>query len=110
MLKLLLDEHISPDVAKGLRRPNRALEVLNDEDYRLMIDANMNGPYYVVQAFLPGMRQQGRGTIVNVISDSALGASVRTNRSDQQRKRVESAPRPATGPGTSSPQGARKGI
>src|SRR5258708_15817041 len=27
MLKLLLDEHISPDVAKGLRRPNRALEV-----------------------------------------------------------------------------------
>ena len=28
MLKLLLDEHISPDVAKGLRRRNRALEIL----------------------------------------------------------------------------------
>jgi hypothetical protein len=27
MLKLLLDEHISPDVANGLRRHNRALEV-----------------------------------------------------------------------------------
>jgi hypothetical protein len=27
MLKLLLDEHISPDVANGLRRRNRALEV-----------------------------------------------------------------------------------
>jgi hypothetical protein len=27
MLKLLLDEHISPDVAKGLRRRNRILEV-----------------------------------------------------------------------------------
>lgn len=27
MLKLLLDEHISPDVAKGLRRRNRAMEV-----------------------------------------------------------------------------------
>ncbi len=27
MLKLLLDEHISPDVAKGLRRRNRALEI-----------------------------------------------------------------------------------
>jgi hypothetical protein len=26
MLKLLLDEHISPDVAKGLRRRNRAME------------------------------------------------------------------------------------
>src|SRR5258706_13028828 len=27
MLKLLLDEHISQDVAKGLRRRNRALEI-----------------------------------------------------------------------------------
>jgi hypothetical protein len=27
MLKLILDEHISPDVANGLRRHNRALEV-----------------------------------------------------------------------------------
>ena len=27
MLKLLLDEHISPDVAKGLRRRNRTLDV-----------------------------------------------------------------------------------
>lgn len=27
MLKLLLDEHISPDVAKGLHRHNRTLEV-----------------------------------------------------------------------------------
>jgi hypothetical protein len=27
MLKLLLDEHISPDVANGLRRRNRAIEI-----------------------------------------------------------------------------------
>ena len=27
MLKVLLDEHISPDVANGLRRRNRAIEV-----------------------------------------------------------------------------------
>jgi hypothetical protein len=27
MLKLLLDEHISPDVANGLRRRNRAIDV-----------------------------------------------------------------------------------
>ena len=27
MLRLLLDEHISPDVAKGLRRRNRSIEV-----------------------------------------------------------------------------------
>src|SRR2546423_6654748 len=29
--------------AAGTNVPNRALEVLSDEDYRLMIDANMNG-------------------------------------------------------------------
>jgi hypothetical protein len=27
MLKLLLDEHISPDIANGLRRRNRAIEI-----------------------------------------------------------------------------------
>jgi hypothetical protein len=27
MLKLLLDEHVSPDVANGLRRRNRAIEI-----------------------------------------------------------------------------------
>jgi NAD(P)-dependent dehydrogenase (short-subunit alcohol dehydrogenase family) len=61
--------------AAGTNVPQRALEVLGEADYKLMIDANMNGPYYVVQAFLPGMRERGRGTIVNVISDAALAAS-----------------------------------
>src|SRR4051812_18269601 len=37
--------------AAGTNVPQRALEVLSDADYHLMIDANMNGPYYVVQAF-----------------------------------------------------------
>ena len=61
--------------AAGTNVPQRALEVLSEADYKLMIDANMNGPYYVVQAFLPGMRERGRGTVVNVISDAALAAS-----------------------------------
>ncbi len=61
--------------AAGTNVPQRALEVLSDADYHQMIDANMNGPYYVVQAFLPGMRARGQGTIINVISDAALAAS-----------------------------------
>jgi NAD(P)-dependent dehydrogenase (short-subunit alcohol dehydrogenase family) len=61
--------------AAGTNVPQRALDVLSEADYDLMIDANMNGPYYVVQAFLSGMRERGRGTIVNVISDAALAAS-----------------------------------
>jgi NAD(P)-dependent dehydrogenase (short-subunit alcohol dehydrogenase family) len=59
----------------GTNVPNRALEVLSDEDYHLMMNVNMNGAYYCVQAFLPGMRKAGVGTIVNIVSDSALAAS-----------------------------------
>jgi NAD(P)-dependent dehydrogenase (short-subunit alcohol dehydrogenase family) len=59
----------------GTNAPNRALEVLSLEDYRLMMDANLHGAYYCVQAFLPSMRERGRGTIVNVVSDAGKQAS-----------------------------------
>ncbi len=61
--------------AAGINVPRRALEVLSDADYRAMIAVNMDGAYYCVQAFLPAMRAEKRGTIVNVISDAALAAS-----------------------------------
>jgi NAD(P)-dependent dehydrogenase (short-subunit alcohol dehydrogenase family) len=40
-----------------------------------MIATNLNGAYYCVQSFLPGMRTRGSGTIVNVISDAGKTAS-----------------------------------
>jgi NAD(P)-dependent dehydrogenase (short-subunit alcohol dehydrogenase family) len=40
-----------------------------------MMDTNLNGAYYCVQAFLPGMRNRGSGTIVNIISDAGKQAS-----------------------------------
>ena len=49
MLKLLLDEHISPDVAHGLRRRHRALEV------RYMVEWE-NG-YLLGQADSPCLRE-----------------------------------------------------
>jgi NAD(P)-dependent dehydrogenase (short-subunit alcohol dehydrogenase family) len=61
--------------AAGTNAPKRALEVLSLEDYRGMMDANLNGAYYCVQAFLPGMRTRGSGTIVNVVSDAGKQAS-----------------------------------
>jgi NAD(P)-dependent dehydrogenase (short-subunit alcohol dehydrogenase family) len=61
--------------AAGTNAPKRALEVLSLEDYRGMMDANLNGAYYCVQAFLPGMRARGSGTIVNVVSDAGKQAS-----------------------------------
>lgn len=61
--------------AAGTNVPQRSLEVLAREDYHRMMNTNLNGAYYCVQAFLPIMRQQGSGTIVNVISDAARQAS-----------------------------------
>ena len=56
--------------AAGTNAPRRALEVLSLEDYRAMIDTNLHGAYYCVQAFLPQMRGRGTGTIVNIVSDA----------------------------------------
>jgi NAD(P)-dependent dehydrogenase (short-subunit alcohol dehydrogenase family) len=61
--------------AAGTNAPKRALEVLSLEDYHAMIDANLNGAYYCVQAFLPKMRARGSGTIVNIVSDAGKQAS-----------------------------------
>jgi hypothetical protein len=49
MLKLLLDEHISPDVANGLRRRNRAIEI------RYMVEWE-NG-YFLGQEDSPCLRE-----------------------------------------------------
>ena len=61
--------------AAGTNAPKRSLEVLSLSDYHDMMNANLNGAYYCVQAFLPGMRTRGSGTIVNVVSDAGKQAS-----------------------------------
>jgi NAD(P)-dependent dehydrogenase (short-subunit alcohol dehydrogenase family) len=78
MGKTVLAEFGHVDVlvnAAGTNTPRRSLEVLSPADYRQLIDVNLNGAYWCVQAFLPGMRARGRGTIVNVVSDAARQAS-----------------------------------
>ncbi|HOY60294.1 MAG TPA: SDR family NAD(P)-dependent oxidoreductase [Verrucomicrobiota bacterium] len=61
--------------AAGTNTPNRALAVLSPADYHAMINTNLNGAYYCVQAFLPQMRARQSGTIVNVVSDAGKAAS-----------------------------------
>jgi NAD(P)-dependent dehydrogenase (short-subunit alcohol dehydrogenase family) len=61
--------------AAGINVPNRSLEVLALDDYRRMIDTNLHGAYYCLQAFLPAMRQHKSGTIVNIGSEAGLQAS-----------------------------------
>lgn len=61
--------------AAGTNTPKRALEVLSAADYHAMIDTNLHGAYYCVQAFLLQMRQRKTGTIVNIVSDAGKQAS-----------------------------------
>jgi NAD(P)-dependent dehydrogenase (short-subunit alcohol dehydrogenase family) len=63
--------------AAGINVPRRALEVLSLEDYRAMLATNLDGAYYCIQAFLPAMRRQKSGTVINIVSDSAKVANVK---------------------------------
>jgi NADP-dependent 3-hydroxy acid dehydrogenase YdfG len=61
--------------AAGTNVPKRSLEILSHADYHEMMDSNLNGPFYLVQAFLPTMRKQKSGTIVNIVSEAGRQAS-----------------------------------
>lgn len=63
--------------AAGTNAPKRSLRELSPKDYQRMIDTNLNGAYYCVQAFLPAMRARKSGTIINIISDAAKQASAK---------------------------------
>src|SRR5437660_5543843 len=78
MAKRVLTEFKEVEVlvnAAGTNAPKRALEVLSLEDYHAMIQTNLSGAYYCVQAFLPQMRARQSGTIINIVSDAGKQAS-----------------------------------
>lgn len=59
----------------GTNIPKRKLSVLSGEDYQAVIAANLTGSFNTVQAFLPAMREQREGTIVNIVSDAGKQAN-----------------------------------
>ena len=63
--------------AAGTNIPKRSLSELSRADYVAVMDANVNGVLTIVQAFLPTMRQQGEGTVVNVGSEAGKQASAK---------------------------------
>lgn len=80
MGKLVLKQFKAVDVlvnAAGTNAPKRSLRELSLKDYHRLLDTNLNGAYYCTQAFLPGMRAQQAGTIVNIVSDAAKQASAK---------------------------------
>jgi NAD(P)-dependent dehydrogenase (short-subunit alcohol dehydrogenase family) len=54
--------------------PLPPLEALPLDAFAATLWTNAVTPLHLMQLVLPGMRQRGRGTIVNVSSDAALGA------------------------------------
>jgi NAD(P)-dependent dehydrogenase (short-subunit alcohol dehydrogenase family) len=59
----------------GTNVVRRSLAELSPDDYRKVIDVNLNGAFYCIYEFLPSMRKSASGTIVNVISDAGLSAN-----------------------------------
>jgi NAD(P)-dependent dehydrogenase (short-subunit alcohol dehydrogenase family) len=59
----------------GTNMPKRLLPEVSVEDYRAVVDVNLNGTFYCCRALLPQMRSRGGGTIVNVISDAGIWAN-----------------------------------
>jgi NAD(P)-dependent dehydrogenase (short-subunit alcohol dehydrogenase family) len=56
----------------GINLKKRHFKDVSNEDYRRVVDANLNGAFYCTQAFLPAMRAAKAGTIVNVVSDGGM--------------------------------------
>ncbi|WP_186156446.1 SDR family NAD(P)-dependent oxidoreductase [Burkholderia gladioli] len=64
----LVTTHGAPDVLvnnAGVNRDRPFLE-LSDDDWRLVLDANLSGPFYLTRAFAPSMLASGGGAIVNI--------------------------------------------
>jgi 3-oxoacyl-[acyl-carrier protein] reductase len=47
------------------------IEELTEQEWRQSVDANLTATFLTVKAFLPGMKQRGRGTIITMSSAAA---------------------------------------
>lgn len=61
--------------AAGINVVNRRMAKLTPADWDQVIDINLNGAFYCMHAALPGMREQGEGTIINISSWAGRFAS-----------------------------------
>jgi NAD(P)-dependent dehydrogenase (short-subunit alcohol dehydrogenase family) len=59
----------------GTNTPRRSWRELAHEDYHGLLAANLHGAFYCVEAFLPAMRAQGGGTVININSEAGRLAS-----------------------------------
>jgi NAD(P)-dependent dehydrogenase (short-subunit alcohol dehydrogenase family) len=62
----------------GILRDNLILRML-EEDWDMVADVNLKGPWLVSRAVLKYMKEQGSGRIVNISSRAALGQAGQSN-------------------------------
>ena len=57
--------------AGGSTVPPAPLEEISESDWRGSIDANLTATFLTIKAFLPGMKERGRGNIITISSAAA---------------------------------------
>ena len=63
------------NAAQGKIAPHADLEALSSDDFLRIFAVNVVGPYQMVRAVTPHMKKQGKGSIVNISSISAMTGS-----------------------------------
>jgi len=61
----------------GTNIARRSLKELSRTDYHALLATNLHGTVYCVQAFLPNLRTQGGGTIININSEAGRQANAK---------------------------------
>jgi len=59
----------------GILRPNRPVETIPDEEWRLVMRVNVDGMFYCIKAVLPYMKAQRYGKILNMSSSAGRTTS-----------------------------------
>jgi NADP-dependent 3-hydroxy acid dehydrogenase YdfG len=57
---------------------DRSLTAIGRDEFRRVVEVNLDAPYAFTAAVLPTMRQQKRGTIINIVSGAGLMPSAMT--------------------------------
>jgi NAD(P)-dependent dehydrogenase (short-subunit alcohol dehydrogenase family) len=58
----------------GTNVAKRTMEEVSPEDFELIVDTNLNGPFYFIHAVLPQMRERRDGIIINISSVAGVRA------------------------------------
>ena len=59
----------------GTNMTARALDAVDRDEFDAVVQVNLNGPFYLMQLVLPGMRERGDGVVITISSVAGIRAS-----------------------------------